>query len=201
MSKSENSSTKQRILDCAIDLFAEYGFKEVSVRRIAAMVGIKASSLYKHYENKEDILGSIFSVFEGKIRQTEINVPDFSSPKEYFSISYEQFKQVMWEPTVLKISKIITNEQMYSNSVRRFFIEEMTIKPVLATKYVLDMMQAKGIIDITDTQVLAEEYCAYIVYLYFEQNILSPKPDLDLIDKKMKQHNDFFVNCLTKKGK
>ncbi|MCK5130102.1 MAG: TetR/AcrR family transcriptional regulator [Clostridiales bacterium] len=200
MIKDKNYSTKQRILDVATDLFAQYGFKEVSMRRIAAEVGIKASSLYKHYENKEDILESIFDVFREKLSQTEPSIPEFTSPMEYFTMAYEQFMQVMWEPTILKISKIITNEQTHSKVAREFLIEEMTIKPVQATKYVLDIMQEKGMIDVSDTQVFAEEYCAYIVYLYFEQNILNSAPNIDFIDKKMKQHNEFIVRCIQKEG-
>jgi len=197
---NENKTTKQRILDVATDLFAQYGFKEVSMRQIAADVGIKASSLYKHYNSKEDILAYIFGVFKEKLRQTEAPIPHFASPKEYFTMAYAQFKQVMGAPDVMKIAKIITKEQMYSDSARAFMIEEMIEKPVQATKYILDMMQANGRINVSDTQVIAEEYCAYIVYLYFEQNILIAEPDLDYIDRKMKQHNDFIVRCINNEG-
>lgn len=198
MEKIINYSTKEKILDVSIDLFAQYGFKEISMRRIAASVGIKASSLYKHYDSKEDILESIFDIFRGKLNQTEPFLPVFTSPKEYFTIAYEQFVQVMWDPTVLKISKIVTNEQTHSKAARQFMIDEMTIKPVQATKYVLDIMQEREMIDVADTRVLAEEYCAYIVYLFFKQNILHTEPKLDFINEKMKQHNDFFVHCVLK---
>ena len=191
-------TTKQKILDSAIDLFSQYGFKEVSMRQIANEVGIKASSLYKHYSSKEDILENIFALFTEKLRQTEIEVPEFTSLSEYFTQSFEQFKAIMWEPTVLKIAKIITIEQMYSRTVREFLLQEMTVKPVQATKYVLDMMQRQGMIRDMDTRVLAEEYCAYIVFLYFEQNFLHTSPNLDVIDEKMKQHNDFFISNILK---
>ena len=200
MTRSELRSTKQRILGIAIDLFSQYGFKDVSMREIAGEVGIKASSLYKHYESKEAILESIFAFFQEKLRQTEIVIPDFKTLNEYFTLAYEQFKKIMWEPTVLKIAKIITMEQLRSSTAREFLLQEMTVKPVQATKCVLDMMHAQGMIDNVNTQVLAEEYCAYIVYLYFEQNFLNSGPSLDVIDEKMKQHNEFFVRTVLKQG-
>ncbi|MCL2156351.1 MAG: TetR/AcrR family transcriptional regulator [Leptospirales bacterium] len=49
-------STKQKILICAVDLFASKGYTETSVRDIAMAVGIKPASLYNHFSSKEDIL-------------------------------------------------------------------------------------------------------------------------------------------------
>lgn len=192
MPQQTKLSTKQKIRDVSIDLFAQYGFKEVSMRQIAKEVGIKASSLYKHYESKENILSSIFALFREKLAQTEMQLPNFKTPSEYFTLAYEQFKQVMWEPDVLKIAKIITVERQYSQSVREFLVQELVEKPNQITKYVFDEMTKQGLIRETDTRVLAEEYNAYIVYLYFEQNFLHDSPSLDVIDKKLKQHNEFF---------
>lgn len=203
MPESEKRPTKQRILDTAVGLFAQHGFKDVSMREIAKEVGIKASSLYKHYESKESILKSIFELFRQRLAQTEMagQMPVLSSPAEYFSLAYEKFKQVMWQPDVIKIARIITVEQQRSQSVREFLVQEMIEKPITATQYVLDVMKNEGLIRRdTDTRVLAEEYCAYIVYLYFEQNFLHIGPSLDVIDEKMKQHNDFFVRSILKQG-
>ena len=52
-------STKERILDAALTLFAENGYNGTSVEQIAGIVGIKAPSLYKHYKGKEDILNAL----------------------------------------------------------------------------------------------------------------------------------------------
>ena len=43
-------STKEKILDAALTLFAENGYDGTSVEQIANIVGIKAPSLYKHYK-------------------------------------------------------------------------------------------------------------------------------------------------------
>ena len=51
--------TKHRILDEALTLFSEKGYANVYVADIAARVGIKAPSLYKHYRNKQAIFDAI----------------------------------------------------------------------------------------------------------------------------------------------
>ena len=48
-------TTKQKILNEALTLFSEKGYNAVYVGDIAAAVGIKAPSLYKHYKSKKDI--------------------------------------------------------------------------------------------------------------------------------------------------
>ena len=52
-------STKEKILEAALSLFAENGYDGTSVEQIANIVGIKAPSLYKHFKGKEDILNSL----------------------------------------------------------------------------------------------------------------------------------------------
>ena len=55
----EPQQTKTVILDTALKLFAQRGFDATSMREIAAGVGIKASSLYKHFPSKQAIFDSL----------------------------------------------------------------------------------------------------------------------------------------------
>ena len=48
--------TRRRLLEVALTQFAELGYHGVSVRDIAAGVGIKASSLYAHLQSKQQLL-------------------------------------------------------------------------------------------------------------------------------------------------
>ena len=49
-------STRERILDIALGLFAEQGYDKTSLRDIAARLGTTKAALYYHFERKEDIL-------------------------------------------------------------------------------------------------------------------------------------------------
>ena len=57
-------STKEKILDAALTLFAENGYNGTSVEQITKAVGIKAPSLYKHFKGKEDILNALIDSAE-----------------------------------------------------------------------------------------------------------------------------------------
>ena len=70
VSESEGvMSTKEKILDAALTLFAENGYDGTSVEQIANIVGIKAPSLYKHYKGKEDILNALIDSAEARYEE------------------------------------------------------------------------------------------------------------------------------------
>jgi len=58
------NGTKQKILDVSLDLFSQNGFSAVSVRDICKRVGIKESSVYYHFKNKQSILDDLLQHFE-----------------------------------------------------------------------------------------------------------------------------------------
>jgi AcrR family transcriptional regulator len=52
----EVASTRERILDVALDLFIEKGFDGTSLREIAEQLGFTKAALYYHFASKDDIL-------------------------------------------------------------------------------------------------------------------------------------------------
>ena len=53
---AEAGSTRDRILDIALDLFIEQGFDKTALRQIAEKLGFSKAALYYHFASKEDIL-------------------------------------------------------------------------------------------------------------------------------------------------
>lgn len=51
--------TKERILDAALEQFAQNGYPGTSMRDIADQLGMTKGALYKHYTSKQEILDSI----------------------------------------------------------------------------------------------------------------------------------------------
>ena len=67
-------TTKQKILNEALTLFAEKGYSAVYVGEIADAVGIKTPSLYKHYKSKQDIFNSCVEVFAERMENIRNNM-------------------------------------------------------------------------------------------------------------------------------
>lgn len=58
---SKGNLTAKAIADAATALFAEHGYAAVSMRRIAARVGVQAGALYNHFPTKQDVLASVLT--------------------------------------------------------------------------------------------------------------------------------------------
>ncbi|MGN1378609.1 MAG: TetR/AcrR family transcriptional regulator [Dorea sp.] len=62
-------NTKERIVDEALTLFSVQGFKGTTVKNIADAVGIKDSSIYKHFKSKQEILDAIVDQMKSRMEE------------------------------------------------------------------------------------------------------------------------------------
>ncbi|MCX8672377.1 TetR family transcriptional regulator [Bifidobacterium sp. B4001] len=53
---SKKASTRRYIRECALKLFAEYGYDEVTVKQIADKAGVTPITLFRYFPQKEDII-------------------------------------------------------------------------------------------------------------------------------------------------
>ena len=66
--------TKERILDIALELFAQNGYLGTSMNDIAKQLGFTKAALYKHYTSKQEILDQIVE---------RMNRMDYERAEEY----------------------------------------------------------------------------------------------------------------------
>lgn len=99
---------REKIIDCAIDEFAERGYEGASISRMVARAGIAKGSFYQYFEDKEDLYGYIidYALVSQKIR-----VSDEESVK-LAGITLTEFLRLLLKrmvtefsnkPTILKI--------------------------------------------------------------------------------------------------
>jgi AcrR family transcriptional regulator len=55
----EHSDTRTAILEAARDLLAERGLEALSMRAVARRVGVSATAIYHHFENKEALVRAV----------------------------------------------------------------------------------------------------------------------------------------------
>jgi AcrR family transcriptional regulator len=54
-----SGSTRQRLLDVALELFATHGFAGTSMRMLARAAGLRESSIYNHFAGKDELYQSV----------------------------------------------------------------------------------------------------------------------------------------------
>ncbi len=57
--EGEKESLRRTILDAAGALFLEHGYEGLSMRQIAERIGYSATTIYRYYEDKDDLLFAI----------------------------------------------------------------------------------------------------------------------------------------------
>ncbi|HEY2236066.1 MAG TPA: helix-turn-helix domain-containing protein, partial [Candidatus Angelobacter sp.] len=54
--RRSHAPLRDQIRDADRDLFAREGYESVSMRRIGSKIGCSPMAIYRHYENKEELL-------------------------------------------------------------------------------------------------------------------------------------------------
>lgn len=119
----DNRSTKQKILDAALDLFSMQGFDATSVSQIADEVGIRKASMYSHFSSKQEILESLMqevmkqyewhSIFSETNRDKSLFLTD-EKDLNVDSVTQTiigQIRYILHEPQIAKSRKLLTIEQ------------------------------------------------------------------------------------------
>ncbi len=176
-------TTKEKILNAALTLFSEKGYNAVSVRHIAAEVGIKASSLYNHFENKQDILHELV--------ETNIKyINDFIK-----KMSLKIIKFFLENATVVKFRKMLIIEQ-FSNPELSALYQKIFITDILEYESKLfKCFMDKNILIKTDPYILALQFYSPIFLLLYNEDKINKKDYINV-----KKHIFQFKDTYSMKG-
>lgn len=126
--------TKKRILEAALELFAQSGYLGTSMSDIAGQLGITKGALYKHYVSKQEILDSIVE---------RMNRMDYERAEEYEMPETEPdgFAEVYQNTPISKIRAYSMaqfnhwTEQPFPSNFRKMLTLEQYRDPKLAQLY------------------------------------------------------------------
>jgi AcrR family transcriptional regulator len=114
------TETKERILQAALDLFAIHGFSTVSVRDIGRAVGIKVSSLYYHFKNKDDILNTLLerAEQEAELRKAQFVQVLAAAPRVdlegFLAAGIAYVENYLLEPQISPFIRMLTLEKLHN---------------------------------------------------------------------------------------
>jgi len=66
MREARREERKDRILEAAVELFRQYGFKKTSLEEIAAAAGVSKATLYHYVDGKDELFGEVVRKFHGE---------------------------------------------------------------------------------------------------------------------------------------
>lgn len=127
-------STRERIIEASLELFAQRGFSGVSVRDIAGAVGVRESALYKHFKNKQDILDQIIVEMQNRIKNAYIEQQVPETVKEDVTAGYEELSKDRIKEIAWQLFCLYTKDPMVSN-YRKLLMREMLVSEHIADLY------------------------------------------------------------------
>lgn len=184
-------STKEKIIDAALTLFAENGYDGTSVEQIAALVGIKAPSLYKHYKGKEDILNALINAAESRYEEhfgSERNIGTLpGSCDEFVHMAMERTCFTMRDPMIKKIRKFLVQEQFRNDRLARITSRHQIDGLQKMYEKIVEGMMDAGIFKKGDASLLGLEFIAPVSLLIakVDRQPECEEESLDLIEKHL----------------
>jgi len=113
---------QRQILDTAVQIIAEQGIQELTVKRLSHRIGISEPALYRHFENKLAILMAILDSFaEWSRHAVEKVLSSGASPPEQvrgiFRAHIERFQETPAMAGILFSEAIFRNEKQLAEAV------------------------------------------------------------------------------------
>jgi len=198
--KETTVSTKQKILETAVDLFSRHGYSAVSIRDITKQVGIKESALYNHYKTKDDILATIYSVFcelRGQAlpnREQLKRILEEATPEAFLRQGFNSFKQSVNDPLNMKLWRILNIEQFRDDRARDIILGDMYAGTLSFLESAFSMMMDSKQIKPGDPKQLAFEY-QYPLFAVMTEYLLlkAGERDTSELEGKVERHIDNFI--------
>ena len=114
--------TKDRILATALELFSQSGYAGTNIRELTASLGMVKSSIYKHFENKEDIwnalLDEMITYYDARFGSPERLPPVPDSLEGLVEMTLRLVDFTIHDEKVVMTRKLLTIEQFRDDRAR-----------------------------------------------------------------------------------
>lgn len=174
----KQEDTKQKIIEKALELFSVHGYDAVSVGDIAKAVGIKAPSLYNHFQSKQAIFEAIveetaarYERDTGKIdihvQNVAQDIPEFEKISVEFLIKKvrEIFLYSLHDQTVSRFRKMMTIEQFRSPKLAGLYSARYVDRMLAYHAKIFKSLIVSGEIKNENPETLAAMYVSPVIVL------------------------------------
>lgn len=193
-------STKERILQEALTLFAENGYDGTGVEQIAEKVGIKAPSLYKHFKGKEDILNALIDSAEEYYEESfgsEQHIGEIPENRDDFvRATMSRIAFTMHDPMIRKIRKFLVQEQFRNERLAEITTRHQLVGIQKMYEKIIEEMMKNGLFLYDDPALLSIELVSPVV-LWVSKADRQPQYEQEIMEC-IKKHISHFCDVYMK---
>lgn len=141
---SEITERQQEIINVSLELIAESGIQSLTIKNLAKKIDFAESAIYRHYENKIQILLAILDFFKKNTElffSNQLNTNDNAITKieNLFQNHFKKFSATPSLVAVIFSEEIFRNETELSEKVK-----ELMTKNILSLKTIIETGQKNG---------------------------------------------------------
>ena len=185
-------STRDKIMDVALNMFSERGYEAVSIRDICGEVGIKESTLYYHFKNKKDILDSLVEKFRTHIEDLLSHVDEITEnpsqkkgknadPSVQMVDSY-MIDSYLFDPFCNLMLRLMMIEQFHNEEIRVLYEKTLFTDPYEIQMNIFKRLASPGVMP-EDVEWIVRETHSYMTMLTFKYLLNG-----DLTEKRKKAY-------------
>jgi AcrR family transcriptional regulator len=180
METAPEASSHERIIEASLDLFAKQGFAATSMREIAAVVGMRASSLYNHFAGKDAILAALIDAYgpaQGAERLASPAYRALADDPEAFCRKYADDWLDQWfEPNERRFMDLLATERSRLGELRAHFIETLFEREVGATADYFRRFALTGRMNAPDPAACARLFMGGLTFVRVQHLLMPLEP-------------------------
>lgn len=200
-------TTKERIIDESLTLFSEKGFSGVSVKKIAEAVGIKDSSLYKHFSSKQEIFDTILEEMTRRMDElTEVlHIADATKEDAapYFAnltieqlveLSKKVFLFYLKDEFAARFRRMLTIEQYHDSEISTLYKKIFTRDSIEYQTLLFSQLIQGGVFGKEDPELMAMNFYAPIFLLITRYDNETEKEEeaLEILEKHVREFSRIY---------
>ncbi len=184
-----------KIMQSALELFRQYGFKSVTMDDVAHRSGISKKTLYQHFDNKNAIVGDTMLFYkEGMRCQCDSIMHAASNAVEAFVKIKVHFDNVYKELNPIALHEL---QRFYPEGYQQFRLNMES--DVAAIKANLDQGVAEGLYrPEMNTEVMALFHMESLMMIMLPNMIVKDRFDLYTVSREIMEH--YIYGIVTPKG-
>lgn len=182
----EEKNTREVIMREALALFAVKGYAAVSMRDIAAAVGIRVSSIYYYFAGKQELFEALIERANDIKNGLKLN---FMNALELVGrVEEEPFVQTglftvtgyLHNPQIAKLLRVLECERFHNKEADKAWKELLIEAPLEHQIEIFRILKERNELNEMDEERLAAEYQSAVLLAYFTE-------DMNQLEKQLRR--------------
>jgi AcrR family transcriptional regulator len=153
-----------QILTAARDLFLSNGYGNTSMDAVAKHAGVSKSTLYAHFENKEQLFGAVVGTVRQRLHDalTSVSTTHERDIRKMLTQIGTQFMRYVTEPTSLTIFRVVIGEIHNFPELGREMYQSGNSVVIRTVADFFRQWTDAGLLEVEDTMLAARQFLSLV---------------------------------------